>query len=184
MDLKWQVAMLTMRVKRFMKKTRRKLDFNGKETVGFDRTKVECYNYPRGGYDWSYQAEEGPTYFALMTFASSSSSSDNEVQSCTKECSKSYQTLQKQYDEQRTILNKANIEMMAYQVGLESLEARIVVLQKNEAAYEECIEFLKHDVKLRDHSIKELKSKLEKALKEKDDLTLKLEKFETSSKNL
>ncbi|GJR39895.1 ribonuclease H-like domain-containing protein [Tanacetum coccineum] len=31
MDLKWQVAMLSMRVKRFYKKTRRKLIFNGKE---------------------------------------------------------------------------------------------------------------------------------------------------------
>nr|GFC61050.1 hypothetical protein [Tanacetum cinerariifolium] len=34
-DLKWQVVMLTMRIKRFIKKTRRKLDLNGKETVGF-----------------------------------------------------------------------------------------------------------------------------------------------------
>ncbi|GJT02776.1 ribonuclease H-like domain-containing protein [Tanacetum coccineum] len=47
MDLKWQVAMLTMRVKRFIKKTGRKLDLNGKETVGFDRTKVECYKCHR-----------------------------------------------------------------------------------------------------------------------------------------
>ncbi|GJR39250.1 hypothetical protein Tco_1214934, partial [Tanacetum coccineum] len=31
-DLKWQVAMLTMRVKWFIKKTGRKLDLNGKET--------------------------------------------------------------------------------------------------------------------------------------------------------
>ncbi|GKC02451.1 hypothetical protein Tco_0994061 [Tanacetum coccineum] len=38
MDLKWQVAMLTMRVKRFLKKTRRNLNFNGKETIGFDKT--------------------------------------------------------------------------------------------------------------------------------------------------
>nr|GEV26993.1 ribonuclease H-like domain-containing protein [Tanacetum cinerariifolium] len=42
MDLKWQVAMLNMRVKRFIKKTGRKLDLNGKETVGFDRTKIKC----------------------------------------------------------------------------------------------------------------------------------------------
>nr|GFB23949.1 ribonuclease H-like domain-containing protein [Tanacetum cinerariifolium] len=46
-DLKWQVEMLTMRVKRFIKKTGRKLDLNGKETVGFDRAKVECYNCHR-----------------------------------------------------------------------------------------------------------------------------------------
>ncbi|GKF27041.1 hypothetical protein Tco_0082935, partial [Tanacetum coccineum] len=48
--LKWQVAMLTMRVKRFIKKTGMKLDLNDKETVGFDRTKVECYNCHRRGH--------------------------------------------------------------------------------------------------------------------------------------
>nr|GEY45450.1 putative reverse transcriptase domain-containing protein [Tanacetum cinerariifolium] len=50
MDLKWKVSMLTMRVKRFIKKTGRKLDLNSKETVGFDRTKVECYNCHRRGH--------------------------------------------------------------------------------------------------------------------------------------
>ncbi|GJX26792.1 retrovirus-related pol polyprotein from transposon TNT 1-94, partial [Tanacetum coccineum] len=50
MDLKWQVAMLAIRVKRFIKKTGRKLDLNGKETVGFDRTKVGCYNCHRRGH--------------------------------------------------------------------------------------------------------------------------------------
>nr|GEV32653.1 hypothetical protein [Tanacetum cinerariifolium] len=47
MDFKWQVAMLTMRVKRFIKNTGRKLDLNRKDTVGFDRTKVKCYNFHR-----------------------------------------------------------------------------------------------------------------------------------------
>nr|GEU51429.1 wall-associated receptor kinase 2-like [Tanacetum cinerariifolium] len=46
-DLKWQVAMLSMKVKRFYKKTKRKLKFNGKEPVGFDKTKVECFNCHR-----------------------------------------------------------------------------------------------------------------------------------------
>nr|GEU98250.1 hypothetical protein [Tanacetum cinerariifolium] len=50
MDLKWQVAMLTMRAKRFIKRTGRKLDLNRKEIVGFDMTKVECYNYHRRGH--------------------------------------------------------------------------------------------------------------------------------------
>ncbi|GJZ80003.1 ribonuclease H-like domain-containing protein [Tanacetum coccineum] len=50
MDLKWQVAMLTMRVKRFINKRGRNLKFNGKETVCFDKTKVECYNCHIRGY--------------------------------------------------------------------------------------------------------------------------------------
>ncbi|GJW28268.1 putative ribonuclease H-like domain-containing protein [Tanacetum coccineum] len=35
---------------RFLKKTGRNLNFNGKETVGFDKTKVECYNCHRRGH--------------------------------------------------------------------------------------------------------------------------------------
>ncbi|GKD78560.1 ribonuclease H-like domain-containing protein, partial [Tanacetum coccineum] len=50
MDLKWQVTMLTMRIKRFIKKTRRNLNLNGKEVVGLDMTKVECYNCHRKGH--------------------------------------------------------------------------------------------------------------------------------------
>nr|GEZ36710.1 hypothetical protein [Tanacetum cinerariifolium] len=137
------------------------------------------------GYDWSYQAEEGPTDFALMAFSSSSSSSSNtKVNTCSKECLKSYQTLQKQYDQQREILNKDNLEIIAYQLGFKLLEARIVVHQKNEAIFEEDIAFLKYDVKVIDISITKLKNQLEDSLKEKDVLKLKLEKFETSFKNL
>ncbi|GKE49330.1 hypothetical protein Tco_1480588 [Tanacetum coccineum] len=46
-DLKWKVVMLTMRVKRFIKKTGRKMDLNDKETIVFHRTKIECYNCHR-----------------------------------------------------------------------------------------------------------------------------------------
>ncbi|GJS10135.1 hypothetical protein Tco_0366931 [Tanacetum coccineum] len=87
-----------------------------------------------GGYDWSFQAEEGITNFALMAYtsqgSSSSSSSDSEVHTCSKDCLKSYETLQKQYDQQREALNKSNLEIIGYQMGLESLEARIVVHER------------------------------------------------------
>nr|GEW20592.1 retrovirus-related Pol polyprotein from transposon TNT 1-94 [Tanacetum cinerariifolium] len=45
MDLKWQVAMISMRIKKFHKRTGRKLQFDTKDPVGFDKTKVECFNY-------------------------------------------------------------------------------------------------------------------------------------------
>nr|GEV15340.1 reverse transcriptase domain-containing protein [Tanacetum cinerariifolium] len=49
-NLKWQVVMITMRVKKFKKRTGRNLNFNGKEPVGFDKTKVECCNCHRKGH--------------------------------------------------------------------------------------------------------------------------------------
>nr|GEX24763.1 hypothetical protein [Tanacetum cinerariifolium] len=50
MDLKWQMAMLTMRARRFLKNTRRKLTVNGNETIGFDKSKVKCYNFHKRGH--------------------------------------------------------------------------------------------------------------------------------------
>ncbi|GKE94053.1 hypothetical protein Tco_1578908 [Tanacetum coccineum] len=44
------MAMLTMRAKRFLKNTRRKFFVNGTETIGFDKSKVECYTYHKRGY--------------------------------------------------------------------------------------------------------------------------------------
>nr|GEU79725.1 hypothetical protein [Tanacetum cinerariifolium] len=43
-DLRWKMTMLTMRARRFLKKTRRKLTVNGNETIGFDKSNMECYN--------------------------------------------------------------------------------------------------------------------------------------------
>nr|GEW06157.1 hypothetical protein [Tanacetum cinerariifolium] len=48
MDLRWQMAMLTMRARRFLKKTKRKLTVNGNETLGL--SKVECYNCHKKGH--------------------------------------------------------------------------------------------------------------------------------------
>ncbi|GKA76312.1 ribonuclease H-like domain-containing protein [Tanacetum coccineum] len=50
MDLKWQVAMISMRMKKFYKKTGRKLQFDAKEPVGFDTTKAECYSCHKTGH--------------------------------------------------------------------------------------------------------------------------------------
>nr|GFA34251.1 ribonuclease H-like domain-containing protein [Tanacetum cinerariifolium] len=102
-----------------------------------------------GTYDWSFQAEEEPTNFALIAFTSSSSnlSSDNET-------------------------------------GLESVEARLLVYKQNESVLEENIKLLNIEVQLRDTALTTLKQKLDTTEKERGDLNMKLEKFQTSSKRL
>ncbi|GJU87009.1 ribonuclease H-like domain-containing protein [Tanacetum coccineum] len=137
MDLKWKVAMLTMRVKRFLKKTGRNLNFNGKETIGFDKTKLECYNYHRRGH-----------------FA--------------REC--------------RALRNQGNRnEDVPRRIVPVETPANALVIQDGISGSSSSSS---SDSEVRDNSITELKNQLADALKEKDDLKLKLEKFETSSKNL
>nr|GEX05553.1 hypothetical protein [Tanacetum cinerariifolium] len=93
MDLKWQMAMLTMRARKkghFARECRSPKDSKRTAVAEPQRRNVlvetstsnalvsQCDG--TGTYDWSYQAEEEPTNFALMAFSSSSSnlSSDNE----------------------------------------------------------------------------------------------------------
>nr|GEZ47005.1 ribonuclease H-like domain-containing protein [Tanacetum cinerariifolium] len=148
---------------KFLQKTGRNLGANGPTSMGFDMANVECYNCHRKGhfarecrspkdsrktvvaepqrrnvlvetstsnalvsqcdgtgtYDWSYQAEEEPTNFALMAFSSSSSNSSSD-----------------------------------------------------------------YEVQLRDTTLTTLRQKLDTTEKERDDLNMKLEKFQTSSKRL
>ncbi|GJX17090.1 ribonuclease H-like domain-containing protein [Tanacetum coccineum] len=219
MDLRWNIAMLTMRVKRFLKNTRRKLDMANKERIGFDKSKVKCFNcHKRGhfarkcraprnqdsrnreptrktvpveettsnalvsqcdgfGYDWSDQAEEGLTNFALMAYSSTSSNSstNSEVSNdsnCCSSCLECVKDLKEQNEQLVKDLRTARVSAVSYKTGLESVEARLVVFKKNKSVYEEDIKLLKREVYLRDLDIAELKRKLELVTKEKDEVQL------------
>nr|GEY11089.1 hypothetical protein [Tanacetum cinerariifolium] len=50
MDLRWHMAMLTMRARRFLQKTGKNLGINGPTSMRFDMSKVECYNFHKKGH--------------------------------------------------------------------------------------------------------------------------------------
>ncbi|GJT01211.1 ribonuclease H-like domain-containing protein [Tanacetum coccineum] len=125
-DLKWQVAMISMRLKKFYKKTRIRLQFDAKEPVGFDKTKEEpkaLVNLDGDGVDWTGHAEDEQDNFALMAY--SNSGLNTEVTSCSKECEESYAKIKKLYDEQREQLGVASIEIQAYTHALKKVEAQL-----------------------------------------------------------
>ncbi|GKA04757.1 ribonuclease H-like domain-containing protein [Tanacetum coccineum] len=231
MDLRWNIAMLTMRARRFLKNTGRKLDMTNKERVGFDKSKVECFNYHKRGhfakecrapknqdnrnkeptrrtvpveettsnalvsqcdgfsYDWSDQAEEGPTNFGLMAYSSTSSSSSTNFEvsndsNCCLYCLECVKDLKEQNEKLVKDLRTARISVVSYKTGLESIEARLLVFKKNEFVYEEDIKLLKREIYQRDLDITALKRKLELATKEKYEVQLIVQKFENSSKSL
>nr|GEX26055.1 hypothetical protein [Tanacetum cinerariifolium] len=91
-DLKWQMAMLTMRARQkrhFAKECRSLKDSRMNDADGPQRRNVPVESSTSNAlvfqcdgvrsYDWSFQAEEEPTNYALMAFSSSSSSSNNEI---------------------------------------------------------------------------------------------------------
>ncbi|GKA34612.1 hypothetical protein Tco_0721041 [Tanacetum coccineum] len=208
MDLKWNIAMLTTRSRRFLQKTGRKLDMAGKETIRAPRNQDNRYREPTRrnvpvetstsnalvsqcdgmGYDWSDQAEEGPNNFTPMAYSSTSSSgSSSEVSTnsnCSSSCLENVRKLKEQNKQLITDLRKAKVNAISYKSGLESVEARLLVYKKNEYVFEEDIKVLKNKIYVRDVALKELRRQLDLATKEKDEVQLTVEKFENSSKSL
>nr|GFB27216.1 ribonuclease H-like domain-containing protein [Tanacetum cinerariifolium] len=94
MDIKWNMALLSMRVGRYWKKTGKKIFIQGTDVAGFDKSKARSkveeqatksfMVIDRVGWDWSFMAneeenhalvadEEAPTEFALMAKTSANS---------------------------------------------------------------------------------------------------------------
>ncbi|GKC58108.1 ribonuclease H-like domain-containing protein [Tanacetum coccineum] len=163
MDLKWQVAMLSMRVKRFYKKTGRKLIFNGKEPVGFDKTKVECFNCHRRGH---FAREcRAPRNQGNRNGDAGYRSRDNTRRTIPVETSDALVVQDNAlivqdglgYDWSYIAQDEpTEFALMAYtsnssgsdtELGLEFVEAQLVVHQKNEVVYEEKIAVLEFKVK-------------------------------------
>ncbi|GJT37047.1 hypothetical protein Tco_0936912 [Tanacetum coccineum] len=157
-DLRWQMAMLTMRARRFLKKTGRKLTVN---------------------------VEEGPTNFALMAYSSTSSNSEVSTNlNCSSSCLENVKILKEQNEQLLKDLRISKLNAIAYKTSLESVEARFLVYKKNESVYEEDIKVLKREIHLSKVAITKLRRKLELAQKQKDEIQLTVENFENSSKNL
>nr|GEW54140.1 reverse transcriptase domain-containing protein [Tanacetum cinerariifolium] len=190
MDLKWQMVMRGYFAREWMspKGIRRNVLVETQrrnipmETSMSNALVSQCDGV--GSYDWSFQEEEERTNYALMAFtSSSSSSSDNEVVSCSKACTKTFATLQSHYDKLTNDLRKSQFDVLSYKTGLESVEARLLVYQQMETIFEKDIKLLNLDVEIRENALVALRKKFKKAEQDRDELKLKLEKFQTSSKN-
>nr|GEV03077.1 hypothetical protein [Tanacetum cinerariifolium] len=173
-DLKWQMAMLTVecynchRKGHFAKEcmlpkyTRRNVPMEPQrrnvpvETSTSNALVLQCDGV--GSFDWIFQAGEEPTNYALTAFTSL------VLPVLT--------------------MRKSQFDVISYKTGLEFVEARILVYQQNKTVFKEDIKLLKLNVQLRDNALAVLRQKFEKVEEERDELKLKLEKFQTSSKNL
>ncbi|GKC57684.1 retrovirus-related pol polyprotein from transposon TNT 1-94 [Tanacetum coccineum] len=161
MDLRWQMAMLTMRARRFLKNTRRKLTVNSNETIGFDKSKVECYNYHKKGH------------FARECRAPRSQDYKN------KESSR--RSIPMETSNSTALVSCVGL---GYKEGLRSVEEKLEYYKNNESIYVENINGLKWDIQVGEITIRELRKKLEIVQKEKDSIQLNVDKFENASKSL
>ncbi|GJY36100.1 ribonuclease H-like domain-containing protein [Tanacetum coccineum] len=151
--------MISMRIKKFQKKTGRKLQFDAKEPVGFDKTKVECYNCHKTGHfaRECRSKEDNRRRDGWNTGNREGSRTGNRDESRTgkKEESKALVTVDGESvdwtthsedddnyafmannssgsNTQREELSDASVEIKAYTQGLKKVEAQLVAHQQGQ----------------------------------------------------
>ncbi|GJZ21526.1 ribonuclease H-like domain-containing protein [Tanacetum coccineum] len=183
MDLKWNMALLSMRARKFYQRTRRKIIIDGSNTASSSKAvKIEDASEKAmcaidgAGFDWSDMVEEEiQANMALMAF------SDSEVindKSCSKSCLKNYEALKKQYDDLLVKLDDTGFKAATYKRGLATLEEQIIKYREHEVLFSEEIALLKRSVGHKEYQMGLLRDELEKVKQEKEGFEFKIAKIQ------
>ncbi|GJW66572.1 ribonuclease H-like domain-containing protein [Tanacetum coccineum] len=199
MNLKWQLALLSMRTRRFFQKTGKKITIKRSDTAGYDKSKVECFNChkmrhfarecrgPRNQDNRNRNQDSSRRTVNVEEISSKamvaidgagfdwSYMADDEVP--TNMALMSFQTL-------RIEFNKSEFNSATYKRWLVSVEEQLVFYKNNEVIFCEQLAVLKRDISYKDSKINMLKSELEKLKQEKESNQLKIENFDNACKSL
>nr|GEV84277.1 hypothetical protein [Tanacetum cinerariifolium] len=198
-DIKWNMDLLSMRADRFWKKTGKKINIQGSDVAGFDKSKVKCFichkighfakecRAPRSqdrGKRESYKQgpkEEEPAPKALMAL-----DGIGVIWLMRKRTMllKNIKNLNTKISKLNKQLSDCETDLYHYKRGLSQVEARLVEFKEQEIKFCEKLRGLERYVEVRNNKNKYLMNELEQVKKEKEGLDNKLTSFESASKNL
>nr|GEV26803.1 retrotransposon protein, putative, Ty1-copia subclass [Tanacetum cinerariifolium] len=195
MDIKWSMALLSMRADKAPRSQDRGRRDNYRQGSKVEEQAPKALMAINGvGWDWSYMAndeedhalvddEAAPTEFALMANTSAESKVfDNSI--CSKEYKKNNDSLNRKITDLTDKLFDAKNMIYHYKLGLAQVESRLVEHKDREIKYCEKIRGLEFRIESNNECIEILKKELETLNKEKEGVDGKLAGFLTASKNL
>ncbi|GJQ94123.1 ribonuclease H-like domain-containing protein [Tanacetum coccineum] len=196
-DLKWQLSLLSVRAKKYYQRTGKKIFINANDIAGYDKSKVECYNYHKLGH-FARECRAPRSKEGQFRNQDNTRKQGNNEDKSSKAmlaidgvgfdwsdmAEEHVQTNMALMAFSDSELNEYEFKATTYKRGLATLEDQIITYKKNEVLFSEEIGVLKREVACKDYEINVLKSEFEKVKQEKDGIEFKIEKFDKASKDL
>ncbi|GJX02280.1 ribonuclease H-like domain-containing protein [Tanacetum coccineum] len=170
MDINWQITMIAIRMKKFYKKTGRRVLIDGNKPVCFDKKKLECFKCHNTGH------------FARE--CTSKGTNDGKKRDSFYQD----QGVGKKEQNQNCLLTmddgEQEAKILAYNLAIKKLEAQVVTFQKQQLSLNEQLTFQANELYAKDEKLKKYRRIGMKAVKEKEQLQKTVDSWKDSSKNL
>ncbi|GJZ01693.1 putative ribonuclease H-like domain-containing protein, partial [Tanacetum coccineum] len=168
-DINWQIAMIAIRMKKFYKKTGRRVWMDGKAPVDFYKKKIECYKC------------HNTRHFARECTSKGTNDGKKKKDSVYQD-----QEAGKQEKNQTGLLTMGEQEakILAYTLAVKKLESQVVTFQKQQLYLTEQLTFKANEIYEKDEKLKKYRRIGMRAVKENNQLKKTVDSWRDSSKNL
>ncbi|GJU44465.1 putative ribonuclease H-like domain-containing protein [Tanacetum coccineum] len=171
MDLKWQLSLLSMRVKMYYQRTGKKIFINANDTAGYDKSKVECFNCHKMGHFAGEcrapRSKEGQFRNQDNTRKQGNNEDTSLKAMLAIDCvgfdwsnmaEEQVQTNMALMAFSDSELNQTKFTTSTYKRGLATVEEQLITYRKNEVLFSEKVAVLKREVACKDYEINVLKN--------------------------